>query len=78
MIKIALGFIGTLVAIILTFVFVGLGVSYILLFLNFSGPQSVVGLCFDIGFICGLICSLSVGFIICRYFWLQYSSSDPE
>jgi hypothetical protein len=45
-VKIALGFIGALIAMLATFVFVGLGVAYTLLFLNFSGPESVVEPCF--------------------------------
>jgi hypothetical protein len=76
--KIVLGLVGVLTAMLLIFLFVGFGVAYTLIFINFSGPRSVVEPCFKAGFTCGLICALSVGSFVCRYFWTKYSSADPE
>jgi len=76
--KIVLGFIGVLIGMGTIFLLVGTGVSYALIFINFSGPKSAVEPCFEIGFTCGLVCALGAGFLICRYFWVSYSSGEPE
>lgn len=76
--KTVLGFIGALVAIVVTLVFVGFAVTYVLIFLNFSGSESVVETCFEIGFGRGFVCALVTGFIMFRHLWIKYSSSDPE
>ena len=76
--KIVFGILGTLMATLATFVFAGFGVTYALIFFSFSGPESVVEPSFEVGFSCGLICALVVGFLIGRYFWIKYSSGEPE
>lgn len=76
--KIVFGFLGTLAAIIATFLFVGFTVTYGLICINFSGPESVVEPCFEIGFGLAFRCALAVGFFLCRFIWIRYSSSEPE
>jgi|GEM_PF-5126948 hypothetical protein len=76
--KIVFGFIGALIAMAVIFVFVGLLSSYLLIFINFAGPESVVGPCFEIGFSFGLICALIAGYLICRPFWREYMSGKPD
>ena len=76
--KIVFGFLGTLAAMAVTFLFVGFTVSYALIFINFAGPESVVEPSFEIGFGLALLCALAVGFVIGRFFWVRYSSSEPE
>ena len=76
--KIVLGFLGALAAMAATFVFVGFTISYALIFLNFSGPESVVEPCFEIGFGCASLCALAVGLLLGRFFWIRYSASEPE
>jgi hypothetical protein len=76
--RIVLGFAGAFLAMVLIFVLVGFLASYILIFINFSGPESVVEPCFEIGFSISLICSLASGFFICRHFWREFSSSELE
>jgi hypothetical protein len=60
--KIVLGYIGVVLVMATIFLFVGFSVSYILIFVNFAGPQSIVEPGFEIGFSLGLICALAAGF----------------
>ncbi|HWE87120.1 MAG TPA: hypothetical protein VG267_19395 [Terracidiphilus sp.] len=76
--KTVLGFMAALIAAALLTVSVGLAVSYVLTFVNFSGPQSVVEPCFAIGFTCGLAGGVTVGFFIARHFWREYVASEPD
>ncbi len=75
--KMTLGFMGAVIAAIAVTIFVGFAVSNALIFINFSGPDSVVEPCFEIGFAFGLACGLGAGFLIARHFWIQYSSPHP-
>ena len=76
--KFALELIGTLIAMLIVFLFVGFTITYALIFINFSGPESVVEPCFEIGFGVGLVCALTLGFFLCRHFWIEYAASEPE
>ncbi|MDE3201544.1 MAG: hypothetical protein KGN79_11560 [Acidobacteriota bacterium] len=76
--KIVLGVLASLIAMTATFLIVGFGVSYALIIMHFAGSESVVELCFEIGFGVGLLCSLLVGFLSFRFLWNRYLSSASE
>ena len=73
-----LGFIGVVLMMAMIFLFVGFSTTYILIFINFAGPESVVEPSFEIGFSLDLFCALTAGFFISRHFWRKYSDSEPE
>ena len=60
--KLALMSIAGLLAMLLTVLLVGLTLSYVFIFLHFTGPESVVEKCFELGFGSGFVCALAVGF----------------
>ena len=76
--KFAFRLVGVAVAMLAIFLFVGFSLSYALIFMNFTGPESVVEPCFEIGFGCGLACSVIAGILAGRHFWRQYSASKPD
>jgi len=80
--KVIFGLFGSIILALVITIFVGIVITYSLLFINFSGPESVVGPCFEAGFSVGLICGLTAGFFVARHFWLEfwreYSSSEDE
>jgi hypothetical protein len=76
--KFALIILGTLIATLAIFLFVGFLVTYTMIFAHFSGPDSVVENCFAIGFSLGLISALLFAFFVGRYFWRRYSAPSPE
>lgn len=68
----------TLLGMAVIFLFVFFFVSYSLLFLHFSGPDSIAEHCFEIGFGCAVLTSVALGAAIGRREWKRYSRGDPE
>jgi hypothetical protein len=76
--KFALIILGTLIATLAIFLFVGFLITYVLIFAHFGGPDSVVENCFEIGFSLGLISALLFAFFVGWHFWRRYSAPAPE
>ena len=80
--KIVFGLVGSVVVAAVVALFLGLVISYSLIFVNFAGPDSIVEKCFEVGFSIGLVGGLTVGFFMARYFflqfWREYSSSEDD
>lgn len=74
--KVVLGFVGALIATVIITTFVGFLVTYGLILLHFTGSESAVERCFEIGFGSGLAAGIISGFLIARHFWLQYSREE--
>lgn len=77
-VRFALVLAGTLLGMTIVFLFVFLFVSYSLLFMHFSGPDSIAEHCFEIGFGCAVVASLALGALEGWREWKRYSSPDPE
>jgi hypothetical protein len=76
--RIALGFIGALVAAVAIFLLALVVTTPITLFVSIMYPTWVGNLCLVIGLSVSAVSGLAAGFLICRHFWRGYSSAEPD
>jgi hypothetical protein len=77
-VRFSLVFAGTLLGMMVVFLFVFFVVSYSLLFIHFTGPDSIAEHCFEIGFACAVLSSLTLAALVGWREWKRYSAVDPD